>query len=367
MVILGITQSIRGPILPLMQAEYGLRYSGLAFLITVCSVGMLLGVLVGGRICERFGYRKGLLLVTIIIFLSLGALQVHSGFGSLAVNFFFIYFALGWIDIALNALGSRIFVTKTAILMSLTHFFFGMGSAGGAQYAGQMLEREIPWRIIFISTLLLYAVSLPLFLFAKFPDVQSNGRQCSLPFLKIVQDVRVWLCFGVIGLCVMFDFGITNWLVLYLRDTQAMNPNSGASFLSFYFILFAVGRLIGGVVAEKLGYLKTFLICMIASATLFFLGVLTGNAFLFSGVGLFSAVFFPLFLSIVVKVFREDAPAVINVIIPLNSVLFMTSSIVLGTLMERIGVQAGFYVLGSFVVIAPVFWLLLKRKLEGKI
>ena len=363
MAILGILQSARGPSLPFIQSEYGLSYSNIALLITICSVGMLLGVLIGGRICERFGYRKGLIFATAIIFISLGALRLHTGFERLVINFFFIYTALGWIDIALNSLGSRIFVTKTAILMSLTHFFFGLGSAGGSQYAGFMLAREIPWRHVFISILALYAVSLLLTFFAKLPYAQPGEQRKGLPFLKVVRDVRVWLSFGMIGLCVMFDFGIANWLVIYLRDSRHMNPSASAAYLSLYFILFAIGRLLGGVAAEKLGYIKTFLICILSSAALFFLGIMTGNALLFSGVGLFSSVFFPLFLSIVVKEFKEEAPAVVNVIVPLNSVLFMTSSIVLGMLMERIGVQAGFYIIGSFIVAAPVFLLLLKRKL----
>jgi len=251
--------------------------------------------------------------------------------------------------------------------MSLTHFFFGLGSAGGAQYAGFMLTREIPWRYIFISVLLLYAISLLFICFAKLPSPQGTSHEKGLPFFKVIRDVRVWLSFGMIGLCVMFDFGIASWLVIYLRDSQGMNPNTSASYLSLYFVFFAMGRLLGGIAAEKLGYIKTFLICILSSAALFFLGIMTGNALLFSGVGLFSSVFFPLFLSIVVREFKEDAPAVINVIVPLNSVLFMVSSIVLGMLMEGIGVQAGFYVIGSFVVIAPAFLFLLKRKLVHKV
>ena len=367
MAILGLVQSARGPVLPFMQTEYGLSYSRLAFLITICSVGMLLGVLVGGRICERFGYRKGLLLVTAIMFVSLWALQLHSGFAFLVINFFFVYLALGWIDIALNALGSRIFITKTAILMSVTHFFFGVGSAAGSQYAGLMLAQNISWRLIFMSVLILYTVSLALFFFVKFPDIQPKEQTDNASSLNLIRDVRVWLCFGMIGLCVMFEFGIANWLVIYLRDSHHMNPSASASYLSLYFVLFSIGRLFGGLIAEKLGYLKTLFICILSSATLFFLGIMTGNALLFSGVGLFSSVFFPLFLSIVVKEFKEDAPAVINVIIPLNSVLFMTSSIVLGILMERIGVQIGFYVLGSFLLIAPAFLFLLKKKFVHKV
>jgi len=350
-----------------MQAEYGLSYSRLAFLLTVCSVGMLLGVLIGGRVCERFGYRKGLLFATAMMLVSLGALRTHSGFELFVINFFFIYAALGWIDIALNALGSRIFVTKTAVLMSLTHFFFGVGSAGGSQYAGFILAQEIPWRHIFISMVLLYAISLLMTFFAKFPEAQPKGSGSGLPFVKVIQDVRVWLSFGMIGLCVMFEFGIANWLVIYLRDSQNMNPSTSASYLALYFILYALGRLVGGIVAEKLGYIKTFLICILSSAALFSLGIMTGYALLFSGVGLFVSVFFPLFLSIVVKEFKEEAPAVVNVIVPLNNVLFMVSSIMLGILMERLGVQTGFYIIGSFVAIAPVFLFFLKRKLVHEV
>ena len=91
-------------------------------------------------------------------------------------------------------------------------------------------------------------------------------------------------------------------------------------------MLFALGRLLGGFLAEKLGYIKTFFICILSSAIFFLLGIITGNAVLFAVIGLFTSVFFPLFLSIVVKEFKENAPAVINITFPLNSVLFMASS-----------------------------------------
>ena len=284
----------------------------------------------------------------------------------MVINFFFIYAAFGCIDIALNALGSRIFVTKTAILMSLAHFFFGVGSAGGSQYAGVMLANEIPWRYIFISILILYALSLVVICFATFPDMRQKSNTKGVRSVKVMKDVRVWLSFGTIGLCVIFDFGLTNWLVIYLRDNQHMTPDASASYLAVYFVFFSLGRLLGGVVAEKLGYIKTFFICIVGSVAFFSLGIMLDSALLFAVIGLFTSVFFPLFLSIVVKEFKEDAPAVINLIIPLNSVLFMASSVLLGILMERIGVQAGFYILGLFVAIAPVFLFFLKRSLKHK-
>jgi len=357
MVILGIVQSTRGPTLPLIQAEYGLGYDSIALMLVVCSVGMLCGVLAGGRICERFGYKRGLIFSIIIMFVFLGSLIFHGGFESLVIRFFFVYAALGCMDIALNALGSRIFITKTAILMSLTHFFFGVGSAGGSQYAGLMLNHGMPWRHIFSSMFVLYALSMVLICYAKFPQISEKGNAIQLPFIKVIKDISVWLGFGAIGLSVIFDFGIANWLVIYLRDVQHMTAQASASYLTLYFALYAIGRLFGGMAAEKFGYVKTFCVCIVLAGLLFFLGIVTENAWLFSGTGLFTAVFFPLFLSIVVKAYGAAAPSVIGVIFPLNSVLFMLSSFVLGALMERVGVQMGFYVIGLFIVIAPFFLL----------
>ena len=367
MAILGIVQAARGPVLPFIEAEYRLSYSSLALILAVCAIGLLLGVSIGGRICERFGYRKGLLFATAILFTSLGILGTHSSFESLLVNFFFIYLALGCIDISINSLASTIFVTKTAILMSVTHFFFGLGSAGGSQYAGFMLAGEIPWRHIFISVLVLCAISLIMVFLAKFPDAKQKDSGKGLRFAEVIKDMRVWLLFGTIGLCVMFDFGVTSWLVLYLRNSQNMTPDASASYLALYFLLFALGRLFGGVIAEKLGYIKTFLVCIIGAIVFFSLGIILNHAFLFAIIGLFTSVFFPLFLSIVVKEFQDNAPAVIHVIFPLNNILFMASSALLGILMDNIGVQAGFYMIGLFIAIAPVCLFFLKKSLKHKV
>ena len=366
MVILGLAHAVRGPVLPFIKEEYLLSYSALAFMITVCSLGLLLGVLIGGRLCERFGYKKGMISVSIFLSFSLAALSFHTSFVSLSVNFFFIYVALGFIDIALNSLGSRMFITKTAILMSLAHFFFGVGSAGGSQYAGYMLANEIPWRFIMTSIFIVYAVSMLIACFAKFPEVNIENKNAGLPFITVIKDVRVWLGFGTMGFCLVFDLGIFNWLIIYLREVQGMSPDTSASYLALYFVFFSIGRLLGGVAAEKFGYIRTFFVCIVSAVAFFVTGIVTGSALSFAIIGLFSSVFFPLFLSIVIREFKSDAPAVINVILPLNNILFMVSSVLLGVLMDYLGARIGFYTIVLFVIIAPVFLFAFKKRVMNE-
>jgi len=363
MLILGILQSVRGPILPFIQDDYGLSYSGIGLVITICSVGMLLGIVVGGRVCERLGYQKGVFLGILIMLVSLLTLGIEGSVSLLFVIFFTLYFGLGWVDIALNSLGSRLFLTKTAILMSLTHFFFGVGLSGGSGYAGMMLVDETSWRYIFLSIALLFAISLLLTFLTKFPVVNGANENQGMPFATAIRDSRIWLFLAVLGLATVFDLGIANWLVIYLRG-QAMSASASASFLSLYFILFAVGRLVGGVVAEKVGYLRVFSGCVVASGLLFMLGIITGVNLLFAVTGLFTSVFFPLFLALIVQEFEGHAPAVLNIVLPLNSIIFMTSSLILGAMMERFGVRYGFYMIGLFMLVAPMFIWLLKKKLH---
>ncbi len=364
MAMLGIIQSERGPILPFIKSDYNLNYENISIILTVCSVGMLLGILIGGRICERFSYKKGLIFATFIMLVSLASLIIEGSFKSLVINLFFMYIGLGCIDIALNSLGGRIFVTNTAILMSLTHFFYGIGSAVGSKYAGFMLNKRISWRYIYISILAIYAISFFLILIAKFPNTNQKKSPNNISFIELIKDGRVWLSFGTIGFCVIFDYGIANWLIIYLRDSQSLDSNTSSSYLALYFTLYALGRLFGGVVAEKFGYVKTLFICMLATIALFILGIINTNTLIFAVIGLFESVCFPLFLSIIIKEFKENAPTVINIIVPLNSILFMISSVALGVIMEKLGVVTGFYTIGVFATIAPIFLLYLKRKLK---
>ena len=80
----------------------------------------------------------------------------------------------------------------------------------------------------------MYAISLLLTFFAEFPNAQGKGNDNRLQLVKAIKDIRVWFSFGTIGLCVIFDFGIANWLVIYLRNSQNMNPSTSASYLELY-------------------------------------------------------------------------------------------------------------------------------------
>src|SRR4030095_7935797 len=58
-------------------------------------------------------------------------LLLNAGFGSL--------------EVGVNSLGARIFVRNAALMMNLTHFFYGVGSMAGPEYAARMLLAGHPW------------------------------------------------------------------------------------------------------------------------------------------------------------------------------------------------------------------------------
>ena len=78
-----------------------------------------------------------------------------------------------------------------------------------------------------------------------------------------------------------------------------------------------LGRLKGGYIAEKLGYIKIILYFAIASVVLFASGMLLGNqfAFLFSCIGFFASIMFPTMMSVIMKEFPTGTSSVMGFVI----------------------------------------------------
>ena len=157
---------------PFMQSEYGISISTAGFFTTVWGVGVILGGLTGGRLADRAGQQRAVLIALLLALasiLTLGlifnaaiAWPLVALFG-LAFGFYeTIYFA-----ISMRATDPRIAASMFAILMAVANLGTGVGLA----LSGSMAD-ALGYRLTFAIIAALNLLALPL-LPAIFPRKES--------------------------------------------------------------------------------------------------------------------------------------------------------------------------------------------------
>jgi fucose permease len=249
-------------------------------------------------------------------------------------------------------------------MMNLLHLFYGIGSTIGPKYAGWLLSRDFSWKSVYVySVLILFIVTIFVFI-TPFPQEDQEHHAVKNSFRKYIFDMKVWFFSGVLGFCVVGELGIGNWLVNFLQVIHKMNENDSSVYLSYFFIAFTIGRLVGGFIAEKVGYVKALIYFAILYVILFSGGLFLGGKWiiLFSLTGFSVSIMYPTFMTIIVKEFKNDTTLIMGLIITTSSLFNMAASWLIGKTSDYFGVYIGFgslllymfMLIGSLLVLGKV-------------
>jgi fucose permease len=278
-------------------------------------------------------------------------------------------------------MGVSTFTAKSALMMSLLHFFYGIGAIIGPAYAGMVTGgMEKSWRYIYFFGFF-PALFLGILTFIGSPGklkagedhpAGSSGNQGETPakklsFFSALKEPVVWL-FGItMGCGSTVEVGTTNWSALYLQDVYGFDPKvQGALFVSVFYILYTASRFLSGFVIEKIGYLKSItggcvIVCLIFAA-----GFLLGERgiWILPVSGFFIAILYPTMLALSIPVFRENARAVSSAIIP---IAFTTNGLfqyLIGLINRYIGAEWGYRSCLVFSVLTFFLLLAVRKKVR---
>jgi len=109
-----------------------------------------------------------------------------------------------------------------------------------------------------------------------------------------------------------------NWAGLYFQDVYNLSAETrGAVFVSNFYILFTVSRLLSGFIIEKIGYMRCLFIAAFASVFVFFIGFILGGKgiYILQALGFFVATFWPTLLAAAMVYFGQDSAVMTSAII----------------------------------------------------
>jgi fucose permease len=233
------------------------------------------------------------------------------------------------------------------------------------------LATALSWRHAYLLSVPLVLLFLIPSLLARFPgSIQPDSTQGNpvapamkkTSFFTALKTPTVWVFSVTLGLMVAVEMCSANWAGLYFRDVYGLDPRtSGANFISNFYILFTLSRLLSGFVIEKIGCLRSLFIAALVTVFIFILGFALGEKgiYVLPGLGFFTAVFWPIIMVTAIGYFRDDAPVFTSAIIVIAGTLNSAIQFLIGVTNRLAGPTWGYRscLLYALLIIAALFVL----------
>lgn len=343
--IIAFFESSRGNFVPFYLEEFRINNTEMSLILTLNSVGCIIGSFMGGHLCEKYGHKfvfiAGSIASTIAVLIAPFASNIF------LLGLFNFLFGIGrsmW-AVTVDSSVPILSIGFESILMNITHFMYGLGSLAGQSIYGNLLAMGLHWRKIYLYLGIFFIISVVLTLFIKMPTSKINiirdGKR-----KELYKSPIIYLFVGAVTFSFLSESVVYTWFISYMRDSYGFNPAYAAKYATVYYFLFALGRLLGGFILSKIGNVKGIQIYLFSGAICIIAGLLLkGNGLIIiAASGFFMSIVFPTIMILTNMVFKESSSFAIGLITTIANVLFMILFNVTGVLNDILGTYAAFYV-----------------------
>ncbi|GGG25428.1 MFS transporter [Paenibacillus abyssi] len=284
--VIGMAHVVSGAILEPLMAHYGLNYRDGGQFIMNQFLGFLGGVLISPWVTRYIGKRNALLL-------ALGSLTAAEAAYSLLLPWEWMLaiapiagFGFGMTEAVIGAMVIEYAEEKKASAMSRIEVFFGLGALI-MPIVGALLIRNDIWQMAFpvitamagLTTLLWLTLS-----FGKVDDLiayQPRTAQVSQPVrARYNLAAMPFLILGITFFLfyVGMEMSFSNYLPSIMIQRVGMDEATAATTISLFWGMVVIGRIFAGRVAERTGYGRFLLGCVVAGMVLLILISFTSHA-----------------------------------------------------------------------------------------
>ncbi|QQZ61184.1 MFS transporter [Paenibacillus sonchi] len=258
---LGIPDSLFGTAWPAINQEFGLPVSAAGYVTFAISGCTIISSLISAKVINKYGTGK---VTAISVIMTAAALL---GFAYSSNILWLCLFALplglgaGAVDSGLN---NYVALHYKASHMNLLHCFYGVGVSISPYLMSLSLSEQNNWREGYYTVSLIQGVialivllTLPVWKKANRSLQEDRGnvsKTVSLAYLFRLPSARAaWMTF-ISSCAIETTAGI--WGSTFLVHTKGLSVESAAKYLTLYYIGMTAGRLLSGLLADKLSSWK---------------------------------------------------------------------------------------------------------------
>jgi MFS family permease len=331
-----------GSVVPHLREKFQLDDISSGALFSILPFGILVGSLVFGPICDKYGYKLLLSLACIFMFAGFEGIAYAPSHAILKISILFIGLGGGAINGATSALVSDISEKDKGANLSLLGVFFGVGALGMPFLLG-ILENIFNFQQIVATVGIVTFFAAIFYLLITFPPPkQAQGFPLSHSISLIKDGVLMLIAFFLFFQS-SFEAIINNWTTTYLTSQVSIQPNKALYALSLFVAGMTAMRLLLGSVFRNTDIKKLWMgaFTMIALGLIF---LAVGKSFLPSVMGLILlgaglAGGFPLMLGFVGNRYKELSGTAFSLVFVIALLGNMIINYGMGVIAQAYGIQ----------------------------
>lgn len=365
---LALFDSTRGNFVPFFIKEFKINNTILSLIFSLNTLGNIIGSYLGGHFCEKHGHKSAYIIGSIIS--TIGVLIAPFTQNVYMLGLFYFIYGIGrqFLCIGIDSMVPVLSVGYESILMNITHFMFGVGSFTGQSAYGTMLSQGISWRTIYMYVGIFFVISIILSLSIKTPNIQILS-EANTERKEMYKNPLIYMFVATLTFALISESAITTWFISYMRDSYGLSAGNAAKYASMFFLTFALGRLIGGFILNKIGNTRGLVLFLSFAAAFILVGLqMKENGLLLIALsGFFISITFPTLMVIISSAFKMNSSYAIGLIVTISNILFVVLFNITGALNDLIGTYKAFYA-APFATIACILMLMyISRKTKTAI
>jgi predicted MFS family arabinose efflux permease len=250
--------------IPQIRDGLGLTPSRLGLVLLTIAAGSIVALLLAGQIVTRFGSRRTVTAMAVLLGLSLTAVAIGYRYGVAPVVFAlpFFGFANGAWDVAMNVQGAVVERRLGRSIMSRFHAGFSVGTVAGALAGAGIVALHVSVSLHLILSAVLVAVVVVLSVRAFVDDhsADPDGVPDDLPAESgLRRTLSAWseprtILIGIFVLAFAFTEGSgIDWISVSMIDGYQVPATIGTLAFAVFLAAMTVGRWFGPALLDKYG------------------------------------------------------------------------------------------------------------------
>lgn len=250
MLMFGMALITLGSVQPSLREKFSLDDAGSGTLFSIMPIGILVGSLVFGPACDKYGYKIVLTISGLLFCFGIEGIALADNLPLLKICIFLFGLGGGAINGATNAVVSDISENEKGANLSLLGIFFGLGSLGMPLLIG-LLKDKLGFDLILGCVGAVTFIITLFFLLLKFPSPKHKQGFPLKKSLSLISDKILLLISFFLFFQSSFEAIVNNWTPLYLVDRLKMDTADAILALTMYVAGLTGMRILLGSIFRK--------------------------------------------------------------------------------------------------------------------
>ena len=256
---IGLPSGVLGVAWIHIQATFGLGLDALGALLTVTTMGRLITAFMSGRLMAQMGAGRYLLAGSILISAGLLGYVIAPAWAVLLAAGFMTGLGAGVLDAGVNTF---IAPRYSASRLNWLHACFGVGlTVGPILVSWLVIDLGESWRLAYGVVMGFQVALVLMFLWTLqqwrlIPVKNAETETTSTPDASIRSTLRLtmmWLSLALFFTYGGVEIGMGQLLNSLLVEGRSVDPKLAASWVSFYWASFTIGRMLIGLFIDRVG------------------------------------------------------------------------------------------------------------------